>query len=71
MLITIFRTENIYLNDSSYSLHPNLFKVYKYPDVNLAQTDIHDGLQEFATYNPPGPTKPGQFNAVSSFKKSK
>ena len=65
-LIAIFRTKNIYLNKSSYSLHPNLFKVYKYLDVNLLHKSIYDGLQEFATYNPPGPTNPGKFNAVSS-----
>ena len=62
--ITLFRTAYIYLDQSSYSLHPDLFKVHKYPDMRLFFDGINQGLQEFATYNPPGPTKPGGSNPV-------
>ena len=60
-----FRTAFIHLNESSYSLHPKLFRVHKYPDLNLVFHGRQDGLQEFATYNPPGPTKPGAGSPVS------
>ena len=63
-----FRTDNIKLDESSYSLHPDLFKVHKYPDMRLLLDGVNQGLQEFATYNPPGPTKPGALNPVSAFK---
>ena len=65
--MTIFRTAHIELNESSYSLHPDLFKVHRYPDLRLFYDGINHGLQEFATYNPPGPTKPGALNPVSAF----
>ena len=61
------RTAEIQLNESSYSLHPDLFKVHKYPDMRLSFGGINQGLQEFATYHPPGPTMPGLANPVSSF----
>ena len=59
----------IYLNKSTYSLHPALFEVHKYPDLSLWMIYTYDGLQEFATYNPPGPTKPGADSKVSYFQK--
>ena len=60
-----FRTVYIKLNESSYSLHPNIFAVGRYPDLTLwSRGTLIDGLQEWATYNPPGPTKPGTMNLV-------
>ena len=69
-LVSASRTSTIDLNNSTYSLHPNLFKVHKYPDLGLFMNNGRgDGLQEFATYNPPGPTKPGADSKVSYFQK--
>ena len=65
-----FRTAYVNLDESSYSLHPDLFKVHKYPDMRLFFDGINQGLQEFATYNPPGPTKPGALNPVSTSNES-
>ena len=67
-LLSASRTSTIDLNNSTYSLHPNLFKVHKYPDLSLYMKG-NDGLQEFATYNPPGPTQPGADSKVSYFQK--
>ena len=60
------RTAHIQLNESSYSFHPDLFKVHKYPDLRFLFDGINQGLQEFASYHPPGPTKPGAVNPVSA-----
>ena len=60
-----FRTALIQLNESLYSLHPNLFVVGKLPDMILWQMGVNDGLQEWATYNPPGPTKPSVVSTSS------
>ena len=68
IVFAISRTAFVDLNESSYSLNPKLFKVHKYPDLNLLM-NVRDGLQEFATYTPPGPTQPGAANSVSSFDK--
>ena len=65
-----FRTAYIQMNASSYSLHPNLFRVEFFPDVTmLAGMGINDSLQEVATYDPPGPTKPGFLNMVCTIDK--
>ena len=40
--------------------------MHKYPDMRLFFDGINQGLQEFATYNPPGPTKPGALDPVST-----
>ena len=46
-------------------MHPNLFRVEYIPDITmLAGIGINDSLQEVATYDPAGPTKPGFFNMV-------
>ena len=47
------------LNESSYALKPDLFRVEKAPDITMWIAGVNDGLQELATYNPPGPTQPG------------
>ena len=53
------------MNESSYSSHPNLLTVDFIPDVTLmAWLGINDSLQEYATYDPLGPTKPGFLNTV-------
>ena len=58
------------MNESSYSIHPNLFRVEFFPDVTmLAGMGINDSLQEVATYDPPGPTKPGFLNMVCTIDK--
>ena len=62
-----FRTAHIQLNESSYILNPDVFRVEKAPDITMWVAGINDGLQEFCTYNPPGPTEPGLFNQVNSF----
>ena len=54
------------LNESSYALKPDLFRVEKAPDITMWIAGVNDGLQELATYNPPGPTQPGMLNKVSS-----
>ena len=61
-----FRTAFILLNESSFSLHPDLFVVGKLPDITLWQMGVSDGLQEWATYNPPGPTKPSVASTSSA-----
>ena len=63
----LFRRSRIYLNESSFSHHLKLFQVHKYIDLGLQMGGRHDGLQEFATYTPPGPSQPGAINPVSSF----
>ena len=60
-----FRTVYIKLNESSYTFHPNIFGVGMVPDLTLWTGGTIDGLQEWATYNPPGPTKPGAKNPVT------
>ena len=54
----------VQLNESSYSSHPDMFKVDKAPDITLYMATANDGLQEWATYNPPGPSMPGLLNMV-------
>ena len=54
----------IKVNESSYSTHPNLLNVDFCPDLTLWFTGTNDSLQEYATYNPPGPTKPGLLHMV-------
>ena len=61
-----FRTAYVQLNESSFVLNPDLFRVEKAPDITMWKAGINDGLQEFGTYNPPGPSEPGMLNRVSS-----
>ena len=61
-----FRTAYVQLNKSSFVLNPDLFRVEKAPDITMWKAGINDGLQEFGTYNPPGPSEPGMLNRVSS-----
>ena len=42
-----------------------MFTVSMCPDLVLFFGGRKDGLQEWATYNPPGPTKPGPLNQVT------
>ena len=60
-----FRTSTIHLNVSSYEDRPDLFKVRKSLDMALFLIGRNAGLQEHATYSPPGPSKPGYFHKVS------
>ena len=57
-------TALVRLNESSFSSHPEMFKVDKAPDITLYMATVNDGLQEWATYNPPGPSMPGLLNMV-------
>ena len=59
-----YRTSLIHLNESSYEFRPDIFRVGKCQNMALMTYGIHDGLQEYATYDPPGPTKPGWYNRV-------
>ena len=53
------------VNESSYSSHPNLLTVDFVPDITMmVWMGINDSLQEYATYDPLGPTKPGFLNMV-------
>ena len=56
----------VQLNESSFSSHPDMFRVDKAPDITLYMASANDGLQEWATYNPPGPSMPGLLNMVYS-----
>ena len=40
-------------------MHPDMFSTMVIPDFALWIARIHDGIQQCATYNPPGPTPPG------------
>ena len=40
-------------------MHPDMFSTMVIPDFALWIARIHDGIQQCATYNPPGPTTPG------------
>ena len=57
-------TALVRLNESSFSSHPEMFRVDKAPDITLYMATVNDGLQEWATYNPPGPSMPGLLNMV-------
>ena len=43
-----------------------MFSTLVEPNLGLLFSGIPDGIQECATYNPPGPTKPGNFQKVVS-----
>ena len=53
---------HIVLNESNYDKHPDIFSTF----VNVF-SGVSDGIQECATYNPPGPTKPGGYTPVCIF----
>ena len=57
-------TALVRLNESLFSSYPDMFKVDKAPDITLYMAKVNDGLQEWATYNPPGPSMPGLLNMV-------
>ena len=55
----ISRAKHIFLYESNYDMHPEMFSPIVIPDLRKIQ-----GIQQCATYNPPGPTKPGIENFV-------
>ena len=58
---------HIVLNESSYDMHPDIFSTLVAPNLGLIFSGVPDGIQACATYNPPGPTSPGDFSVVCIF----
>ena len=57
----------IALNNSNYEMHPDVFSTFVIPDLTLIKLRSPDGLQECATYNPPGLIMPGNLYPVGIF----
>ena len=58
----------IVLNSSNYEMHPDIFSTFVFPDFTLGfKLRSPDGLQECATYNPPGLIMPGNAYPVRIF----
>ena len=56
--------EYLYLDNSSFDLHPEVFEKHHMPDLGLMIDGLDDGLQECAKYNPLGPSRPGIANSI-------
>ena len=59
------KRSNITLNEFNYGMHPNMFSSLIIYNYGLIYEGKFDGIQECATYNPPGPTEPNFWNSVS------
>ena len=63
---SLYRTDYILLNETNYDLNPSMFSSFVTPNWGLVLNGVPGpGIQECATYNPPGPTQPRSRNNVS------
>ena len=60
----MYRSLVIVLNESNYDLDPSIFSSFITLNWGLTFEETPDGIQECATYNPPGPTEPSSLHNV-------